>query len=309
MGDGAFVRAAIAWLGVAAICGAPVGAALSDQAAYVVGDRLFPATPTSEDPFIADAVAGTIGHLRQNGGPNFGQLKLGFAIEKRITTDLGVALEGAYEVLSPLNLPDVYGFENFEAMVKYQAYKSDAHEAVFSVGLGREFGGTGASRVGAEPVGATTPALYFGKGLGDLPDDLKYLRPFAVTGSLGYQIPDRRARDGDHFPSMAVVGASLQYSLRYLQGNVQYIGLPPPIGRLTALVEFTYAAPVTRSYGQGPTALLAPGLVYSQEGVDYAVEALVPLTRQAGAGIGFVASMHIPLGKLSAALGKPLFGE
>ncbi len=36
--------------------------------------------------------------------------------------------------------------------------------------------------------GATTPRVYFGKGLGDL--DIGYLRPLAVAGLVGYQIAD-----------------------------------------------------------------------------------------------------------------------
>ena len=33
------------------------------------------------------------------------------------------------------------------------------------------------------------PTFWFGKGFGDLPDSLKWLRPFAVTGQVGYAIP------------------------------------------------------------------------------------------------------------------------
>ena len=36
---------------------------------------------------------------------------------------------------------------------------------------------------------STTPTMYFGKGFGDLP--IGCLRPFALTGTLGYRSPTR----------------------------------------------------------------------------------------------------------------------
>src|SRR5262249_50223559 len=80
---------------------------------------------------------------------------------------------------------------NFSANVKYQFYKNDAREAIASVGVDWDIGGSGQSKVGAEPFSTWTPAIFVGKGFGDLPDSVKYLRPFAVTGSAGYAIPSR----------------------------------------------------------------------------------------------------------------------
>ncbi|HEX3954285.1 MAG TPA: hypothetical protein VHW90_11975 [Stellaceae bacterium] len=302
-------RVLLAGLAGALSCLCVAGTGWAGGPTYQIGDRQFPATPTTDDPFIADAVYGTAQWLRQNGSPNFGELGLGFAAEKRLTPDLGIEFEGSYDIETPLNQPNAYGFTNFAATVKYQLLKSEAHESLLSVGVEREFGGTGAYRVGGEAVGSTTPTIYFGKGLGDLPDDLKYLRPIAVTGTLGYQIADQHVHDGDGYPSMIQAGISLQYSLRYLQGNVEYVGLPPVIGRLTPIVEIAYSAPAGRAYGQAPSVLLAPGIIYSQDGVDYAIEAQLPLSQAAGTGIGVIAFVHVPLGNFSALLAKPLFSD
>jgi hypothetical protein len=43
-----------------------------------------------------------------------------------------------------------------------------------------EWGDTGASKVGAESFSVLTPTVFFGKGAGDLPDDVAWLRPFAM---------------------------------------------------------------------------------------------------------------------------------
>jgi hypothetical protein len=60
-----------------------------------------------------------------------------------------------------------------------------------SAGLSVERGSIGSSTVGAEAFNTYTPTLYFGKGLGDLPDRLSWIRPVAITGQIGYAIPAR----------------------------------------------------------------------------------------------------------------------
>ncbi len=61
-------------------------------------------------------------------------------------------------------------------------------------------------RVGAFASGATTPRVYFGKGLGDL--DIGYLRPLAVAGLVGYQIADSPPR-----PNLVTPGFVVEYSV------------------------------------------------------------------------------------------------
>src|ERR1700730_185455 len=76
---------------------------------YQIGDRWFPATALTDDPFVADAIYGTFQHLRQPDSPNFGGNDLTIGFEKRITDRLGVSFAGDYEVLTPLGQSNLYG--------------------------------------------------------------------------------------------------------------------------------------------------------------------------------------------------------
>ncbi|MGB8274028.1 MAG: hypothetical protein WCF16_02025, partial [Alphaproteobacteria bacterium] len=299
--------------------------AISAAAApYVAGNRVFPSTPTTEDPFVAGEFslgATTMRHGASGDEPAFRDTEVSSELALRVTDDVSIGLEGTYVFHDPAGQPGSSGFGNLEAFIKYQFYVSDEHELLLSAGVVHEFGGTGAERVGAESVGSTMPAVYFGKGFGDLPEGMKYLRPLAMTGSIGYEFADQRSHttteiDPDtgqaslgveHSPDILVLGVALGYSLRYLQGNVDYIGLPPFIGRLTPVIEFAYETPVTKPYGAEPSGVIAPGFIYSGIGYDVGAEALIPVTDAAGTGVGAIVKLNIFLDKyIPPLLPRPL---
>ena len=86
------------------------------------------------------------------------------------------------------------GFDNLAAGVKYKFYQSDEHETILSAGRRlRTSAAVARSAVGAESFSTLTPSLFFGKGFGDLPETMKFMRPFAVTGLVGVGIPTRAA--------------------------------------------------------------------------------------------------------------------
>jgi hypothetical protein len=299
----------------------------ADGTPYVAGDRLFPATPLTDSPFVADELYFSVYRLEDPAapsGPTATESDINFGVEKLLTSRLSLELETDYIVDTEAGSKPARGFDNPELTFKYQFYENDSHELVLSAGVSHEFGAVGAQQIGAEDVGSTTPTLYFGKGLGDLPDGLKFLRPLAVTGTFGYQIPDSRthsslaidpntglpAPEVDHFSDFLVAGLSVQYSLRYLQGNVEYVGLPSVLMRLTPIVEFAYAKTLGPSYGQMASLIVAPGFIYTYRGVDFGLEAMIPATRASGTHVGFLAAAHIPLAVISPTLfGRPLLGN
>ena len=222
---------------------------------------------------------------------------------KTITESLGFYVEETYTGIGIEGDGTQWGWQNLDGELKYVAVNNLAHEFVMSLGLDRETGGTGATRVGAFPSGATTPRLYMGKGLGDL--DIGYLRPLAVTTLTGVQLADSAPR-----PDVFNQGLVVEYSIPYLQSKVQSFDLPDLVRNMTPITEVLFTAPAGRSYGEHSTALVAPGVSFAGEGWELGVEAQIPASRATGSGIGVTAQLHIALDFLfPSTIGKPLFSS
>ena len=161
----------------------------------LAGKRFFPATLVIDDPFVADELSlPSFFHTKKpakRDEPAARETAISGEFSKRITRNLGLSLEGGLTHLDPDGKPALTGFENLEVGLKYQLFKSDLHETILSLGLGWEVGGTGRKATGAESFDVVNPALFFGKGFGDLPDGLSWLKPLAVTGVVGGKIPTR----------------------------------------------------------------------------------------------------------------------
>src|SRR5262249_57037385 len=151
---------------------------------------------------------------------------------KRLSTTLGWSFGAAVIMEAPRGGPTIAGFDNMAVGLKYVFLKRAENELLLSGGFDVDVGGTGQERVGAEPFSTFTPSLFFGKGMGDLPEGVRFLKPFALTGALGLALPVRTD------PRVFQWGFTLQYSLQYLQSAVQDIGLPTPLNRVTPNAAF-----------------------------------------------------------------------
>jgi hypothetical protein len=270
----------------------------------IAGNRVFYPTLTLDDPAVMDELSlPTITTIHQNAAPDgsapgFRLIDFGAEWDKRITENLGFAANWDYLMQDNDDGTFNKGFSNFELTLKYKVFVSAEHEFMASVGITREFAGTGSQAVGASNNGSTTPKIYFGKGLGDLP--IGYLRPLAVTGTYGYTFSDDRNID----PNQMNIGLSVQYSLSYLQLHVADIGLPKFFEKLTPLVEFN----LTIVPGQPTTGTIAPGILYDEKTWQFGIEALLPLNSATNTNIGVIAQMHFFLDHIFPdSLGKPLF--
>jgi hypothetical protein len=271
----------------------------------IAGDRFFPATLTVDDPAVADELSlPTVSYLEGDAA----ETDISAEYSKRLTSTLGVSLGGAWSRDAVLGQPTATGFQNLETTVKWQALTSAAHEAIVAAGVSVEWGGTGSEAVGAEPHTTITPTLYFGKGAGDL-KGLDWIRPFAVTGQLGYAIPSR-GRDpdsGEINPRVLEWGLTLQYSLSYLQRHVRDIGLPAPFDGMTPLVEASFETPLT-----GPvrttTGTVNPGVIWAGRHFQLAAEALVPVNAASGRHVGAIVQVHMFLDDLfPRSIGRPIW--
>lgn len=270
----------------------------ADAAAYdASGDRLFPATLLLPQVAPGDEFYVNTATLPQRGSTTR-QTGVTATYMKTLTDTLGIEVEEGWTAIGGTG---AYGWQNLDAELKYLALNDPKHEFLLSLGLDRETGGTGAARVGGFASGATTPRVYFAKGLGDL--DIGYLRPLAIEGYGGVQIADAAPR-----PNAAQGGLVLEYSVPYLQSKVHSFDLPNWLRQLTPMTEISFSVPAGRSYGERATALIGPGVSYAGEGWEVAVEALIPVTRATGRGIGVTAQVHLALDYLFAGspIGRPL---
>jgi hypothetical protein len=304
---------------------------LSKSAAHeIVGNRFFPATLGIDDPGVNDELSvPTVSSFKTGDDPSFRQLDFSAEFSKRITEAFAISIATTYSHLGAPGGPTglgANGFQNLETTFKYRVFKNPEHEFVMSVGLSIEWGGTGAAGVGADPFNTYTPTLYFGKGLGDLPDSLSWIRPVAVTGQVGYAIPGRTSTttfgfdpdtglstaDVEFQPRMLNWGGTIQYSMPYLKSSVIDLGLPDFVNHLIPLVEATLQTPVSNTFTSGTvtTGTINPGVIWVGNTFQVAVEALIPINRQSGSNVGVIAQLHLYLDDIDPrGIGKPIFGN
>jgi len=303
--------------GAASLLGAglALSLALPAHAHGIAGDRIFPATLTIDDPAVGDELtAPTFVYQPQSGsggGPETRSDNYGFEWDKTITEHFGFAINDGYSVIHQQGANSLYGWNDLVTTLKYEFYENDAHEILMSAGVQREWGGTGAVKVGSDTTGWTQPTYYAGKGFGDLPESLSLLRPFAVTGEVGYQfsdVPTANTPAGpSHNPNYWNLGASVQYSLQYLHAQVKDYDLPDVVNHMIPLVEFSYATPSTAGYGATTTGMIAPGVLYEGANYQIGVEALVPATKATGTRTGLLVQLHFYLDDIfPTTLGKPV---
>jgi hypothetical protein len=261
----------------------------------IAGDRVFPATLAVDDPGVGDEFDSQFGHQRVP-GDNGDQSVNSFSFEwdKLVTPRLALSVSGSY-VLQ--NNPAARGFDNFGVGLKYLLYVSEAHEFMTSVGVDLDAGGTGSRTIG-DNFSTVSPTIFAGKGLGDLPDALAYLRPFAVTAETGPSLTT-----GSGQPNAFNYDFTVQYSLPYLQQHVHDIGLPQPLANMIPLVEF----PLVRSQGH-TTGTINPGFIWINRYGQFGLEAQIPVNRASGSHVGVLAQIHLFFDDLAPdTIGKPLF--
>ncbi len=292
----------------------------------LAGKRFFPSTLTIDDPFVSDELSlPTFFHIKQPGdsGTPPGQVtSLSGEFSKRIFPDLGLTLAGDWNLLDPAsNGKTESGTGNLEMTLKYQFFTSAAHETILSAAFGWEAGGTGRKKIGAESFDVFKPALLFGKGLGDLPDQLAWMKPFAVTGLVGGVLPTRSGNktfslndDGDleieieKNPNVLHWGFAVMYSLPYLQSFVKDVGLPAIIRQLIPIVEIDINNPLDRGFAGKTTGTVNPGIIWAGKYFQLGLEAVVPINERTGKNVGIRGQVHFFIDDIFPnTLGKPLF--
>jgi hypothetical protein len=270
-----------------------------------VGDRFFPPTIATDDPFATDELLlPSVSYSKSSDSPPIGTTDAGFEFDKEIFPHFALGFSGDWLNQKQAGAPTTSGFDNFTVSAKYQLWQNDAHEAILSIGGEWEIGGSGSKQIGADSASTFTPTIYFGKGFGDLPDALKYARPFAITGTVGEDVPTSYAD-----PNNLDWGFALEYSLPYLQSQVKDIGLPAPFKDMIPLVEFSFTSPENRG-GGGTTGTINPGVLYETKYFQIGAEAIIPVNSASGHGVGAVVQLQIFIDDLwPKVFGHPLIGS
>ena len=301
------------------VAGLAIAADPPAAAHTIVGNRVFPATLTIDDPGVNDELALPTFSVLQarnpdgTGGPI--SYQLGGEFQKTITADLSISI-GSEGVTFQRN-PKATGFANIETALKYVFYQNSEHEFIVSGAVNVEIGGTGSPQTAAlpaAPFSTVTPMAYVGKGFGDLQNDA--LRPFAVTGQVGYSIPTVSGNaDGSLNPTLLTYGFSLQYSLLYKNGFVKEV--PQLFRNLIPAFEGIFTTPISNIAHGDPsdfsphdtTGVVGPSLYYVGRNFEIGVMAQVPINPTSGHHPGVLAIVDFFLDDIAPdTIGKPLFG-
>ena len=289
----------------------------------IVGNRVFPGTLAFDDPAVMDELVfpavSSLKHPRE--GADVTDDRIGGSFTRLLTSTLSVGIESGW-IHRNWGVAQRSGFDTTALTLKDLLYKSELHEVMISAGLAWGIGHSGAQGVGASKPDTIQPSIFFGKGFGDLPDGLAWLRPFAVTGAVTLEHPTSgtstnfgidedtgqlgplltRNVDTLHW------GFSLQYSMFYLTNRYTPGKLPKdePVHQFIPLVEFAFDTP----RGEKTAATMNPGLAYVAGAWQVAAEAIVPINSEGGRTIGMRAHLFLFLDDLfPAVFGKPLLSR
>ena len=292
----------------------------------VIGNRIFPATLTIDDPGTDDELtipafaytfSSTTTYPPLDGAQGY---SFDLFYGKRITADLEVSIDSAF--LHQVN-PRLNGWTGIETEVKDQVMVNLEHEFVVSLGVSEIWGGTATSQITqATPAlqyTYITPKIFIGKGFGDLPWD--WARPIAVTGEIDYHVPTVASVYQNNIlvtqnPTLVTYGATLQYSLYYMNGYVREV--PEILRNFIVDIEAQLTTPVSNI---GPsvinavpgthetTGTVGPGLYYLAHDYELGIYGAFPINQGSGKHPGVFAIVDFFLDDLFPnTLGKPIFG-
>jgi hypothetical protein len=313
------VGTALRWFLAAAMFVASIPSAYAHG---IAGNRFFVGTLTFDDPGVADEAIvpdfSTLNQPAERGNAVDNRIDWSFA--RLLTPTLEVEIDSGW---MQRNWPTmrVSGFETTDVGIKGEIFRNNQHEALISAGLLWGIGHSGAQGIGADEPSTIQPGIFFGKGFGDLPGWLAWLRPFAVTGAIVDEFP-LRATTTALAPSLTTgrlesifvpsaetlhLGFSIQYSTYYLTSR--FTGGAPkdePLKQLLPLVEFSFDSP----RGQRTAGTMNPGLAYVAVTWQLAAEVIMPLNQAGGHGTGFRAQLLFFLDDLlPSVFGKPLLSD
>jgi hypothetical protein len=296
-------------------------ATCSEGSAAYVGDRFFPSTLATTVPTAADFYNPPY-FVKLPDTATTREFDIPTTYSRLVTKDLGVFFTETFRVIEDANRGTRSGFDNFVIGAQYQLYTNPEHQFIFTVGGTAAIGGTGSPGIAAS-FSTLTPTIYMGKGFGDLPDSVAWLRPLTITATAAVAVPtDATSLTTTTLPTGATtlsetinpkilqLGLALEYSLitnQYTGPN--RTGTRYPEGWVP-LIEFTTATPLNGPLVGRTTGTINPGAIWVNRYLQVAVEAIIPMNAQSGRDLGVRAQAHLYLSAIFPEwYGKPIFGN
>lgn len=263
----------------------------------IAGQRLFPSTLTFDDPGIGAEMPWVFNHINVDGTE---QNDLGFSVTKPITQRFSLTAGTDYLSATGNGMPAVHGWDNLTLGAVWQVYVDPSTESIGSFEINRTFAHTG-SRAVRDRFSTWSPQFNFGQGLGLA--HANWLRPFAVSGAVGLDLPNDPA-----VPRMLNWDVSLQYSIPYLQDFVKYAGLKAPFNNMIPIIELPMQTCLDRGCHGQTTGYAAPGVIWLGRRLQWGIEALVPINHHTGNSVGVMLGLDLYLDDLAPhGFGAPIF--
>jgi hypothetical protein len=205
------------------------------------------------------------------------ELSEAFGLEKRLADRLSLTLDSAWDHVSPdaSDEPSESGFDNLGITLKYAFFVDPDRESIASFAV-ESTAPTGSAGLGAEKDWAFKPFFLYGRGFGDLPNPLRYLRPLAVQGDFGPEVST-----GPGTVTTFAHDICLQYSIPYLQAAVRDFGIGWPFNDLIAVTEFNFEHGVHGEGASSDVVSMTPGIVYMDRYIEIGFGGRVPLSGDA----------------------------
>jgi hypothetical protein len=297
---------------VASVALAVLATAHTARAHGIAGNRYFPGTLTFDDPAIADEAIvplySTFKHPAQIGDGDVVDNAFDWSFIRLLTPKLEVGASSGW-INRNWGVGRRSGFDVTSVDLEGEIYRNDLHETLISAGVAWGFAHTGAQGVGANAPNLLAPGIFFGKGFGDLSDNLAWLRPFGITGAVSFEQPlaggtspnigldSQTGQLGSlQTRNVEVVhwGVAVEFSTLYLTNRFMPRRLPKeePLNQFVPLVEFAFDS----VQGTKTFATMYPGLSYVAVSWQLAAEAIVPLNGATGRSVGARAAAAVPPG-------------
>ena len=271
------------------------------------GERFFPATILTDDPFVADEISLPQVSLQPPAPDNSQLTNIEIDLSKRITPNMGIVIGDEWQRLRAPGFTSVGGLGPLRTGAQYQLFVDGPSQALGLLGLNVTWGHTGRAAVGAPDFTTLSPTFDFGKGFGDIPRSLPWLRPFAITGNLGFDFPTQATTAGVPNPNNFNYGFAFEYSFPYIECCVKDIGLRPPFSQLIPLVEVSFSTPISRAPANQTFGTIQPGIIWAGQFFQVGAEAIIPANRFTGHGYGGVVQLHFYLDDIfPRSIGKPI---